>query len=385
VIAFRLAEHARTAHGTELLDAAGRCGVQNTPPGGAGVALAARVDGVTADSVHVALEQDRTLLQAFSLRADPHVFPTADRPTFTQRLLPDDEEALRGLLTGAVQALDRIGISASDVVDLAADAAPAVLDGKALTKDDLGREIGDVLTDRLPTSADRRVWRSPSWYASGQFLGESVVRFVLPVLALRGELCHGARSGRSVLLCRTDQWLRTPPAEQGDPRADLVRRYLRCYGPSTSELFARWAGITPSQAIRSWDRLRDALVPVEFGRGQRWIHRDDQTALTSSQRPSGVRLLPPHDPYLQTPDRDTLVADPLWRKRIWRSTGTPGAVLADGEITATWRARTKGHRLDVTIEPMAAVPDRVARGIIAAADEVARYRGRVLRVVDGLT
>jgi hypothetical protein len=218
VIAFRLAEHARTAHGTELLDAARRCGVQNTPPGGAGVALAARVDGVTADSVHVALEQDRTLLQAFSFRADPHVFPTADRPTFTQRLLPDDEEALRGLLTGAVQALDRIGISASDVVDLAADAAPAVLDGKALTKDDLGREIGDVLTDRLPTSADRRVWRSPSWYASGQFLGESVVRFVLPVLALRGELCHGARSGRSVLLCRTDQWLRTPPAEQGDAR-----------------------------------------------------------------------------------------------------------------------------------------------------------------------
>jgi hypothetical protein len=39
----------------------------------------------------------------------------------------------------------------------------------------------------------------------------------------------------------------------------------------------------------------------------------------------------------------------------------------------------------VTIEPMAAVPDRVAREIIAAADEVARHRGRVLRVVDGLT
>lgn len=49
VIAFRLAAHRLTERLDEggLLDAAGRCGIQNSPPGSALLALHARVQGIT--------------------------------------------------------------------------------------------------------------------------------------------------------------------------------------------------------------------------------------------------------------------------------------------------------------------------------------------------
>jgi len=43
------------------------------------------------------------------------------------------------------------------------------------------------------------------------------------------------------------------PVEPAWARAELVRRYLHCYGPSTPQHFAEWAGIGPAQAGRAWD------------------------------------------------------------------------------------------------------------------------------------
>ncbi|HTX43248.1 MAG TPA: crosslink repair DNA glycosylase YcaQ family protein [Methanocella sp.] len=69
-LAFRLGGHnlaARLPRGS-LLRAVGACGVQNTPPGSAALALHARVAGLTPADVDRAFEKDKTLLQTFRLR-----------------------------------------------------------------------------------------------------------------------------------------------------------------------------------------------------------------------------------------------------------------------------------------------------------------------------
>ncbi|WP_202637913.1 winged helix DNA-binding domain-containing protein [Bailinhaonella thermotolerans] len=347
VLRFRLARQGlgKPAAAGELVTVAGRCCPQNSPPGAAGLALSARVRDLTGAAVAAELEGG-TLVQAFGPRGAPHVYPARDAAVFTRGLLPEGEEELREFLRGAVPALDGLDLPARELVRLSAEAVAEALDGTELTKDDLGRAAARRITDRLPAGT-RAGWRGRSPYAGGQFLGESLVRFALPVLSLRGLLRHGGTRGRSPLLRGAS------PAGDGEgARAELVRRYLRALGPSTPEDLAGWAGVGEAQARRMWETVRDDLAEVRAGDVPAWVLRECLPDLESPPRAPRVRMLAPHDPYLQVRDRALLVPDAGLRKRIWRASGNPGVVLVAGEVRALWRPKKTGRRLAVTVEPV---------------------------------
>lgn len=385
ILGFRLASHhlaARLPAGS-LLTAAGACGVQNTPPGTAALALHARVAGPAPDDIDRALAVDKTLLQAWSMRAAPYVFPTADAVVFMAGVLPKDEESLRAFILGAGAGLDRVGISATDLVARTAAELPAVLDRRELDKDELGFEIAGRVAPGL-ASRRRAAWRSPSPYAAGQSLGESLVRFALAVVALQGAVCFAPRSGNTATFLRTDQWLGAPlpPVEHDQARAELVRRYLHCYGPYTARYFAEWAGIAPAQAAQAWRLIEHKLLEARLDGRPAWFLECDLPGLTSATMPHGVRLLPPHDPYLQVRDRATLVPDRDLHRHLWRASGNPGVVLVDGECVGAWRPRKQGRRLHLVIERFAWVPKRTRRAVEAEAATLAPFKGCDAAVVD---
>lgn len=165
-LAFRLSGHnlARRLPPGALLDAAGACGVQNSPPGSAPLALHARVEGLTPEDVDRALSEEKTLLQAWSLRQSPHLFPTRDAAVFTAGLLPEEEEEWRFVLAGFVPILEKVGMGAAEAVGLAEEALRDALDGRELTK----REMGTELAKRLPEELPIRGWSPTSSAASGR-------------------------------------------------------------------------------------------------------------------------------------------------------------------------------------------------------------------------
>ncbi len=351
--AFRLSSHhlaARLAPGA-LLQAAGACGIQNTPPGTAVPALHARLPDLIEDDLERALTGEKALLQCWSLRAAPHLFPAGDMAIFTAGLLPLDEESRRGFISGAEPALEEIGISATRGIELAAQGLVEILAGRMLTKDELGVELARWIAPHLSRS-QQATWKAPSWYASGQSLGESLVRFILPVLSLQGLCCHTVRKGSKAYVSLTSEWLGHMPArvDTQAARAGLVRRYLGCYGPSTPRHLAEWAGISPLQAAGSWKLVEDELVPVGLGGQETWLLQQDVEVFLSPPEAQGIRFLPPHDPFLQLRDRGTFVPDVTWQRRIWRAAGSPGAILADGRLAGTWRAREKGRRMEMVID-----------------------------------
>ena len=65
-----------------LVEAAAGCGVQNSPPGAWETALWNRVEGVTLPQLEQALYGEKTLLQAWSIRGVPLVFPTKNAGVF---------------------------------------------------------------------------------------------------------------------------------------------------------------------------------------------------------------------------------------------------------------------------------------------------------------
>ncbi len=376
VIAFRLTAHNLSERLDEggLLEAAGKCAIQNSPPGSALLALHARVQNITPEKMADAVAEQRSLLQTWSMRGSPFYFPTADAPVFTTGVLPPTEEAMGHFILGVVQAVDKLDMSLTGAVELTRAEIHAVLSGRQLAINELGAEISRRIAPKLPKK-QRDIWEEEGPYAAGQPLGEGVVHFCIRILTLLGIVCFAPRVDNKAPFILVDEWLDRPIADT-DPevaRAELLRRYLRCYGPSTRADFAAWLGMTAGDSGAWWDLIADELTPVEF-EGKAWILSEDLDALRTASIPKGVRLLPPRDPYSQMRDRQTIV-DKKFHQEVWKFAGDPGTILINGHISGIWRPRKSGQKLHITLKTFGPLPVRDKQLLRDEAEQVAPLRG----------
>ena len=376
VIAFRLNAHHLIERLDEsgLLDAAGRCGIQNSPPGSALLALNARVRNITQEQVREAIAEEKSLLQTWCMRGSPFYFPAADAPVFTIGVLPPTEEAMLHFIVGVEQTLGKLGISLTEAVELTGAEIHDVLSGRQLAINELGADLAKRIARKLPKK-QRDIWEEDGPYGPDQPLGEGVVHFCIRILTLQRVVCFAPRTGNKAPFVLVDEWLGNPIPDI-DPevaRADLLRRYLRCYGPSNRGDFAAWVGINAGDTDPWWSLIEDELTQVEFGR-KLWILTEDLHALRSAPKPKGVRLLPPRDPYTQMRDRETIV-DKKYHREVWKTVGEPGAVLANGEVTGIWRPRKSGRKLTITIKTFDSLPKREKKSLQDEAEQVAPLRG----------
>jgi hypothetical protein len=159
-------------------------------------------------------------------------------------------------------------------------------------------------------------------------------------------------------------------------RAELVRRFLRVFGPATHTQLAAWAQTAPSHAKQLFAGVKDELEPASVEGRKGFVLASGVDRLASPPAASGVRLLGGHDAYVAQPDRATLVPDAAVRKRLFPSVGRPGAVLADGVLAGLWRGRKQGDVLDVSVEWLGEPAD-----IAEEAAAVARLRDCDVRLV----
>ncbi len=339
VLAFRLARHRL---GERVPDAATAAfpGVQDTPPGSAAIALAARAD--------VGPEALDELVVVPSLRGAATAVALDDLAMFTAGLEPSDDEEAKHLTGNAWKTLERH--TPLEALDAATAAVREVLADGPLIKSEFHRS----LTERVP--ADLR------WWCKG-----CAERHVHPSLwratGIRGVLAIVGRDGRSPVFGAP------PPAPaMDDPGGALARRYLQVHGPTTPLLFRYWAYLTLPHAKRLFARAGE-LAPV----GDKWVLAED--AALEAPEPRGARLLPNLDPIASARDREVLVPDEATRKRIWASLGGPGMALVDGEVAGLWRPRKTGKRLEVQLEPLRPITSAEREALAEEAERLAPFRG----------
>ena len=136
--------------------------------------------------------------------------------------------------------------------------------------------------------------------------------------------------------------------EPADACRELARRYLHVFGPTTSEGFARWAGISRRAAADAFVSLEGSLLPVRSPLGDEWLLGADEAAVRAAEVAASVRLLPSGDAYflLDGEERKLLVPRADQRERLWTSRVWPGALLVEGEIRGTWRRSQHTVRVD---------------------------------------
>ena len=188
-------------------------------------------------------------------------------------------------------------------------------------------------------------------------------------------VCFAGRTANTAPFVLVDEWLGHPFADvEPEPvRAEVLRRYLHCYGPSTRAGFAAWLGVRSGDTDPWWALVEDELTRVEYN-GPAWALTADLEALREAPRAAGVRLLPPRDPYTQLRDRETIV-DKAYHREVWRAVGEPGTVLADGEVAGTWRPRKSGSRLTITVRTFGTRPPPNEGLLQQEAEQVALLRG----------
>lgn len=376
VNAFRLHAHHLTDRVEQhrLLDVVGASGIQNSPPGSALLSLHARAQGVSQELVDKRVGDDKNLLQSWCMRGSPFFFPTRDAPVFTTGVLPPTEETMRQFIRGASPSVDELELSLTEVVELTRAEIGTVLTGRRLAIDELGAAIAERVADTLPTKK-RRLWNQEGPHAAGQPLGEAIVHFCIRILTLQGVVCLAPREDNAAPFVLVEEWLGTPipDVDPETPRAELLRRYLHCYGPSTKADFAKWLGVRAGDAEPWWGLVEDELTPINFGR-KTWMLTDDVDALQTSPPMQGLRLLPPRDPYTQLRDRETIV-DKKFHKTVWKPVGDPGTVLSDGAIIGTWRPRKNGNKFRLVVAPFDRLTARVKEDIEHEAKKITALRG----------
>ena len=92
----------------QRLEAVSACGLVNSPPGSWELALAVRVAALTRDDLRCDLIETKNLMQTWSLRGAPTIFPTAEAGTFLSALAaqPDEVPVYAQPLSYTAQALE---------------------------------------------------------------------------------------------------------------------------------------------------------------------------------------------------------------------------------------------------------------------------------------
>lgn len=332
----------------DLLHVAGACGLQNTPPGAWETALFNRVSACSLADMDALLGEEKSLLQAWSFRGAPVVFPTSESDAFLSALVPqEDEEWIYA--HGIGLALDFLQMSFDDLLDKLVQVIPG-LDGETLkSKTTLDQTLAEWM---LPLLAREKqgLWNSPSMYGAPdrQTVGGAVVSFLLRPCAFQGLVVFGARAGTSPTFTSYTGWLGHSLTPGEDAAVRLVRKFLHCYGPTTADALASWLGCTGKQARRLWASVADEVEPVTLPDGKKaFLLSQDKDLLRAPPAPArSLLLLGGHDPYLDQRDRQILFPDKALHKQVWQTVSNPGAIVQDGEIIGIWKSKKKGNNLE---------------------------------------
>jgi hypothetical protein len=266
-----------------------------------------------------ALIVDRTLVRATSFRATLHLHSVDD---------------LLGLRPHLQATLDRMWKSNFGNRRFGGNDAKAV------------HRAGVKLLDKGPTTGGQLGKALQEKFPAGDALSKSVLLQVREIL-IQIPPTRLWGSGHAPILTRAQNWV---PAPHRRPLklADLVRRYLRAYGPASVADMQSWSGLTRLGEV--FTEFGDELITFIAEDG-RVLYDLPDAPRPSPETPAPPRFLPLYDNVYLGYDNRRRMLNESDLKRVNLLAEFKPAVLVDGVIAAGWAIEAKKGRAVLSIEP----------------------------------
>jgi Winged helix DNA-binding domain len=364
-----LVRHRLAVPGRRVEEVAGDlAGLHATDPATVYLSLQQRLPGFTVGDLDAALYERRSLTRLLGMRRTMFVVPldlaaVVDAACTKALIAPERRRT--------VQLLESEGIERAEVlVDDACAATLALLDkGEPLP----ARALTPVVTElqQQVLLAEGKPYQARV----------SITNRILLQLSIEGRIVRtrplGSWLSSQYRWTPIDQWFAEPwpeiPATVA--RAELVRRWLRAYGPGTTTDIAWWAKWTKRQVLDALDAIGAVGVTVEPAPGEApvpaWVLADDvaDDAAVAGDGPY-ISLLPSLDPAMMGWKGREWILDGLGPELFDKNGNAGPTVLVDGVAVGVWAQVDGGRVVTELIRPVNA---KARRRISAATDALTEW------------
>ncbi len=334
-----------------------------TEPATVYLSLLARVDDLTVADVAGALHDRRTLVKQLAMRRTLFVFP---RDLVPAALGSASARVAGQLRRRLVKELERGGLA--DDGEAFLRAAAAAVDAR-LAGEPTGVGAQQLRAD-LPELAGEVVVAPGTAYGGPQ----PIAGRVLSQLGVEGRIVRGENGGHWRISrprwVRTADWLGAPPEPLAAAAgwAELVRRWLRSFGPGTTDDLVWWLGATKGIVRTALADVAAVQVRLDGPVAHGWVLPDDVEPVADGE--PWAALLPVLDPTVMGwKHRAWLLGDHA--DRIFDRNGNAGtSAWWDGRVVGCWVQDAEGR---VEVSTLQALPAQAHRALQVEAERLTAW------------
>jgi DNA glycosylase AlkZ-like len=302
-------------------------------------AIGLRMQSATVVDIEQAIA-DRKILRTWPMRGTIHFVPSEDAKWMlslsTARMLAGEKRRLEQLQ------LDRASIERAQ--QLFHDALKG---DKQLSR----QSMMTLLNDAGISTEGQRGYHT-LWYA-----------------ALVGLICLGPTVDKQQTFALLDEWVPYPrELSREEALAELAQRFFTSHGPATVQDFARWTGLTISDAKGGLEAVKSGLIAEKINSQEYWMPGDTPAAKVHTS--ANLHLLPGFDEYLLGyKDRDAILATEHASKIVPGNNGVflPTVVIG-GRVLGTWKRTVRKNAVSIQLIPFIQLEPAEERAAIEAAE-----------------
>ena len=322
---------------------AGVVGLHSSDPVTVHLSLFARVADFTPPDLEAALYERKTLVRMLGMRRTMFVVPLDVAAIM-------DEACTKALASRERRRLITL-LQDQGIVKRAGPWLDGVCERTLAALRERGEAAAVELTKEVPELGNKIVVGEGKTWA-GQM---GVSTRVLFLLAAEGRIVRTRPRGSWISgqyrWAELETWLGEPlpSIDHDEACAQLVRLWLRAFGPGTTTDIKWWTGWTVKQTKASLDAVGAVEVDLDDG-GSGWVLPDDVGGTRATRH--WVRLLPGLDATIMGwKERDWFLGPHA--SRLFDRNGNAGPTIwADGHVVGGWTQTTDGHIVTELLEDL---------------------------------
>jgi hypothetical protein len=308
------------------------CGTHAQVMAAAETSIALRMAGGRRGDVQRALWGEHSLIKTYGMRGTVHLFPARELAMWTSAL------AAMPSRTAAFPEGVRL---TSDESKRIVDAMGAAVAETELTADELDAEIvsrvGAWAGER---SMDAFQSKWPRW------------RMALYDAVTEGVVCFGPNRGAKATWTSVHRLVPDfAPMDRDEAVRAVLRAYLRAFGPSTPQWFARWVAAPKRWAAGAFASLGAEIEEIDIEGTRAWVLANDRKFTAAP--PPGMRLLPYFDAFtIAWQPRELMFPGVASERALAGGQAGPfPLLLIDGVVAGIWHQAKGSKKLAITVEP----------------------------------